>query len=142
MKATVRKYLSRELPFGARQYREAYHSTFGAAGDEPEGGDLYIAVRDIMISMINWVVPRIISPHMRMHMGLFFIDHGTVLLSHSSITGTVLRSHSSITGTLFLSHSSIKGMVPMSSICHPERQRRILLHKSQRFSASLKRMLI
>ena len=36
------KYLSRELPDGARQYEETDYSTVGAAGDESEGDDLYI----------------------------------------------------------------------------------------------------
>ena len=60
MKATIQKDFFRELPFGARQYKGTGHSTFGAAGDESEGDDLYIVTRDIMVSMINWVVPRII----------------------------------------------------------------------------------
>ena len=42
MKAKVCKYLSRELSGGARQYKDTDRSTFGAAGDESEGDDLYI----------------------------------------------------------------------------------------------------
>ena len=40
------------------------HSTFGAAGDESEGDDLYI-VEEMSYFMIIWVAPRIFdfSPH-------------------------------------------------------------------------------
>ena len=48
MKATIQKNFSENC----RKVRGSMgldHSTFGAAGDESEGDDLYIVIRDVMI---------------------------------------------------------------------------------------------
>ena len=66
MKATIQKCFSENCR-EVRGSKGLDHSTFGAAGDESEGDDLYIVIRDVMTTMIIWVAPRIIfdfSPHM------------------------------------------------------------------------------
>ena len=48
MKATIQKNFS-ESCRRVRGSKGLDHSTFGAAGDESEGDDLYIVIRDVMI---------------------------------------------------------------------------------------------
>ena len=48
MKATIQKDFSENCRL-VRGSKGLDHSTFGAAGDESEGDDLYIVIRDVMI---------------------------------------------------------------------------------------------
>ena len=48
MKATIQKCFS-ESCRTVRGSKGLDHSTFGAAGEESEGDDLYIVIRDVMI---------------------------------------------------------------------------------------------
>ena len=64
------------------------HSTFGAAGDESEGDDLYIVIRDVMIhdNLGGTADILIFRPICFYAYGVFVLldwcDKGMVLLSH------------------------------------------------------------
>jgi len=57
------------------------HSTFGAAGDESEGDDLYIVIRDVMIHDNLGGTADYFAPYALMHMGLFLHLNKTVLFA-------------------------------------------------------------
>ena len=72
MKATIQKNFS-ESCRKVRGSKGLDHSTFGAAGDESEGDDLYIVIRDVMIHDNLGGTADYFAPYALKHMGLFSI---------------------------------------------------------------------